>query len=51
MAYSKIGGTKEALDCYDRVLKIKLRVLGMNHESYAETLNSIGAVYLNIGEY
>ena len=41
----------QALEFYQKALKIWLQVLGENHPDVATSYNNIGFVYNNLGEY
>jgi tetratricopeptide (TPR) repeat protein len=45
------GAYAEAEPLYRRALAIQERVLGPDHPMTAETVNSIGALYFDLGEY
>jgi len=42
---------KNALQCFEEALRIRLIVYGPRHEFVATVLNNIGVCYLNLGEY
>ena len=49
--YDAQGNYTKALECHNKALAIRLKVLGENHPDTATSYNNIGAVYYNQGNY
>ena len=51
LVYHAKGDHVQALEYYQRALKIKLAVYGKEHPGTATTLNNIGSVYYAKGDH
>ena len=50
IVYRKMGKYNDALQYYERSLKLKEQAYGSDHPSVAQTLNNMGSVYDSYGQ-